>query len=131
MALVQIIKKCPATNLSHHPQIVSVLDFSACTCLITNSYFAPNCTTTIISNIFNKKCFSYPCKHGHHSTMIACYVYLCSIALTQPLKAEYAFTQARLASSTGTPEYLKEALGMKKPKHSRSSSNGKGAPCIF
>ncbi|MGH0122318.1 UNVERIFIED_CONTAM: hypothetical protein FKN15_003109 [Acipenser sinensis] len=42
----------------------------------------------------------------------------------QPLKAEYAFTQARLASSTGTPEYLKEALGMKKPKHSRSSSNG-------
>ncbi|RXM32546.1 Protein tweety-like 3 [Acipenser ruthenus] len=46
------------------------------------------------------------------------------LALTQPLKAEYAFTQARLASSTGTPEYLKEALGMKKPKHSRSSSNG-------
>ncbi|XP_041132941.1 IQ domain-containing protein E [Polyodon spathula] len=46
------------------------------------------------------------------------------LALTQPLKAEYDFTQARLASTTGTPEYLKEALGMKKPKHSRSSSNG-------
>ncbi|XP_067298129.1 IQ domain-containing protein E isoform X3 [Pseudorasbora parva] len=35
-----------------------------------------------------------------------------------PKGADYSVTQ------TSTPEYLKEALGMKKPKHSRSASNG-------
>uniref|UniRef100_A0A8C1WF80 IQ motif containing E n=1 Tax=Cyprinus carpio TaxID=7962 RepID=A0A8C1WF80_CYPCA len=35
-----------------------------------------------------------------------------------PKEADYSVTQ------TSTPEYLKEALGMKKPKYSRSASNG-------
>ncbi|XP_028829027.1 IQ domain-containing protein E isoform X1 [Denticeps clupeoides] len=38
--------------------------------------------------------------------------------------AEFDVTHARLSMTTSTPEYLKEALGMKKPKHSRSASNG-------
>ncbi|NXF46826.1 IQCE protein, partial [Oceanites oceanicus] len=38
-----------------------------------------------------------------------------------PLKSDVGRTNI----SSSTPEYLKEALGMKKPKHSRSSSNGK------
>ncbi|NXT43508.1 IQCE protein, partial [Pelecanoides urinatrix] len=37
-----------------------------------------------------------------------------------PLKSDVGRTNI----SGSTPEYLKEALGMKKPKHSRSSSNG-------
>ncbi|NXW03363.1 IQCE protein, partial [Fregetta grallaria] len=37
-----------------------------------------------------------------------------------PLKSDVGRTNI----SSSTPEYLKEALGMKKPKHSRSSSNG-------
>ncbi|XP_051789589.1 IQ domain-containing protein E isoform X1 [Erpetoichthys calabaricus] len=45
-------------------------------------------------------------------------------ATAQPVKAEYDYTQARLVASSSTPEYLKEALGMKKPKHSRSASTG-------
>ncbi|KAJ8391876.1 hypothetical protein AAFF_G00084920 [Aldrovandia affinis] len=46
------------------------------------------------------------------------------LAQTQPLKADYDATPTRMSTSTSTPEYLKEAFGMKKPKHSRSSSNG-------
>ncbi|XP_053558598.1 IQ domain-containing protein E isoform X2 [Bombina bombina] len=44
--------------------------------------------------------------------------------LTQPLKSDVDIGQAWVNSSSSTPEYLKEALGMKKPKYSRSSSNG-------
>ncbi|XP_066545602.1 IQ domain-containing protein E [Amia ocellicauda] len=44
--------------------------------------------------------------------------------LSQPLKADYDALPARVSSCSSTPEYLKEALGMKKPKHARSSSNG-------
>ncbi|XP_061087509.1 IQ domain-containing protein E isoform X2 [Conger conger] len=46
------------------------------------------------------------------------------LALSQPMKADYDITSARMSTSTSTPEYLKEAFGMKKPKHSRTSSNG-------
>ncbi|KAG9349821.1 hypothetical protein JZ751_026174 [Albula glossodonta] len=46
------------------------------------------------------------------------------IALSQPMKVDYDATPARMSASASTPEYLKEALGMKKPKHSRSSNNG-------
>ncbi|XP_043567743.1 IQ domain-containing protein E isoform X3 [Chiloscyllium plagiosum] len=45
-------------------------------------------------------------------------------ALSQSLKTEYISGYSRNSSYTSTPEYLKEALGMKKPKHSRSASNG-------
>uniref|UniRef100_F6UQ91 IQ motif-containing E n=1 Tax=Xenopus tropicalis TaxID=8364 RepID=F6UQ91_XENTR len=44
--------------------------------------------------------------------------------LTQPLKASSDIGQAWTTPTSSTPEYLKEALGMKKPKYSRSSSNG-------
>ncbi|XP_043106248.1 IQ domain-containing protein E isoform X2 [Puntigrus tetrazona] len=40
-----------------------------------------------------------------------------------PKGADYSVTQTSV-SVTSTPEYLKEALGMKKPKYSRSASNG-------
>ncbi|NXH68577.1 IQCE protein, partial [Hydrobates tethys] len=40
--------------------------------------------------------------------------------MSHPLKSDVG----RTTISSSTPEYLKEALGMKKPKHSRSSSNG-------
>ncbi|XP_016432204.1 IQ domain-containing protein E-like isoform X2 [Sinocyclocheilus rhinocerous] len=44
--------------------------------------------------------------------------------LSKSLKrADYSVTQTSI-SMTSTPEYLKEALGMKKPKYSLSSSNG-------
>ncbi|XP_030067158.1 IQ domain-containing protein E isoform X2 [Microcaecilia unicolor] len=46
------------------------------------------------------------------------------IGLTQPLKSDMDVGHAWMNSSSNTPEYLKEALGMKKPKYSRSSSNG-------
>lgn len=46
------------------------------------------------------------------------------LALSQPLKADCDVTSARMSTSASTPEYLKEAFGMKKPKHSRTSSNG-------
>ncbi|KAJ8246108.1 hypothetical protein GJAV_G00263730 [Gymnothorax javanicus] len=46
------------------------------------------------------------------------------LALSQPLKVDYDATSARMSTSTSTPEYLKVAFGMKKPKHSRTSSNG-------
>ncbi|NXP75435.1 IQCE protein, partial [Ramphastos sulfuratus] len=41
-----------------------------------------------------------------------------------PLKSDIDVGPMRANVSSNTPEYLKEALGMKKPKHSRSSSNG-------
>ncbi|XP_051746897.1 LOW QUALITY PROTEIN: IQ domain-containing protein E [Ctenopharyngodon idella] len=45
-------------------------------------------------------------------------------ALSKSLKgADYSVAQTSI-SMTSTPEYLKEALGMKKPKYSRSASNG-------
>nr|XP_033819793.1 IQ domain-containing protein E isoform X2 [Geotrypetes seraphini] len=44
--------------------------------------------------------------------------------LTQSLKSDMDIGHAWMNSSNSTPEYLKEALGMKKPKYSRSSSNG-------
>ncbi|KAM6249909.1 IQ domain-containing protein E isoform 2-T2 [Porphyrio hochstetteri] len=40
------------------------------------------------------------------------------------LKSDADMGHVRTHVSSSTPEYLKEALGMKKPKHSRSSSNG-------
>ncbi|XP_052438435.1 IQ domain-containing protein E isoform X1 [Carassius gibelio] len=40
-----------------------------------------------------------------------------------PKGVDYSVTQTSI-SMTSTPEYLKEALGMKKPKYSRSASNG-------
>ncbi|KAG7491971.1 hypothetical protein MATL_G00009570 [Megalops atlanticus] len=46
------------------------------------------------------------------------------LALSQPLKTDCDVTSARLSTSISTPEYLKDAFGMKKPKHSRSASNG-------
>nr|DBA19465.1 TPA: hypothetical protein GDO54_015299 [Pyxicephalus adspersus] len=45
-------------------------------------------------------------------------------SLTQPLKSDTDIGQAWVNPGASTPEYLKEALGMKKPKYSRSSSNG-------
>ncbi|NXX21823.1 IQCE protein, partial [Podargus strigoides] len=44
--------------------------------------------------------------------------------LSHPLKSDVDMGHMRTNISSSTPEYLKEALGMKKPKHSRSSSNG-------
>ncbi|NWY51671.1 IQCE protein, partial [Chionis minor] len=46
------------------------------------------------------------------------------IRMSPPLKSEADMGHMRTNISSSTPEYLKEALGMKKPKHSRSSSNG-------
>ncbi|XP_074960965.1 IQ domain-containing protein E isoform X3 [Phalacrocorax aristotelis] len=44
--------------------------------------------------------------------------------MSHPLKSDVDMGHMRTSISSSTPEYLKEALGMKKPKHSRSSSNG-------
>ncbi|NXR11193.1 IQCE protein, partial [Semnornis frantzii] len=44
--------------------------------------------------------------------------------ISYPLKSDIDVGPMRANISCNTPEYLKEALGMKKPKHSRSSSNG-------
>ncbi|XP_054067848.1 IQ domain-containing protein E isoform X2 [Rissa tridactyla] len=44
--------------------------------------------------------------------------------MSHPLKSDIDMGHMRTNVSSSTPEYLKEALGMKKPKHSRSSSNG-------
>ncbi|KAM9222601.1 IQ domain-containing protein E [Leptosomus discolor] len=44
--------------------------------------------------------------------------------MSHPLKSDIDTGHMRTNISSRTPEYLKEALGMKKPKHSRSSSNG-------
>ncbi|XP_071427639.1 IQ domain-containing protein E isoform X2 [Pithys albifrons albifrons] len=44
--------------------------------------------------------------------------------MSHPLKSDVDMGHIRTNLSSSTPEYLKEALGMKKPKHSRSSSNG-------
>ncbi|TFK10475.1 Zinc finger MYM-type protein 2 [Platysternon megacephalum] len=44
--------------------------------------------------------------------------------MSQALKSDFDVAHARTNLSSSTPEYLKEALGMKKPKHARSSSNG-------
>ncbi|KAJ7403639.1 hypothetical protein WISP_150245 [Willisornis vidua] len=44
--------------------------------------------------------------------------------MSHPLKSDVDMGHIRTNISSSTPEYLKEALGMKKPKHSRSSSNG-------
>ncbi|NXX07667.1 IQCE protein, partial [Larus smithsonianus] len=46
------------------------------------------------------------------------------IRMSHPLKSDVDMGHMRTNVSSSTPEYLKEALGMKKPKHSRSSSNG-------
>ncbi|NXK07831.1 IQCE protein, partial [Herpetotheres cachinnans] len=46
------------------------------------------------------------------------------IRMSHPLKSDVDMGHMRTNISSSTPEYLKEALGMKKPKHSRSSSNG-------
>ncbi|XP_074867139.1 IQ domain-containing protein E [Carettochelys insculpta] len=43
---------------------------------------------------------------------------------SQPLKSDFDVGHARTNLFSSTPDYLKEALGMKKPKHGRSSSNG-------
>ncbi|XP_027745266.1 IQ domain-containing protein E isoform X1 [Empidonax traillii] len=43
---------------------------------------------------------------------------------SHPLKSDVDMGHMRTNISSSTPDYLKEALGMKKPKHSRSSSNG-------
>uniref|UniRef100_A0A803WH31 IQ motif containing E n=2 Tax=Ficedula albicollis TaxID=59894 RepID=A0A803WH31_FICAL len=44
--------------------------------------------------------------------------------LSHALKSDVDTGHVQANVSSSTPEYLKEALGMKKPKHSRSSSNG-------
>lgn len=44
--------------------------------------------------------------------------------MNHSLKSDVDMGHTRAGVSSSTPEYLKEALGMKKPKHSRSSSNG-------
>ncbi|XP_064376243.1 IQ domain-containing protein E isoform X1 [Dromaius novaehollandiae] len=44
--------------------------------------------------------------------------------MNHSLKSDVDMGHVRTNISSSTPEYLKEALGMKKPKHSRSSSNG-------
>ncbi|XP_010074009.1 PREDICTED: IQ domain-containing protein E [Pterocles gutturalis] len=44
--------------------------------------------------------------------------------MSHSLKSDVDMGHMRTNISSSTPEYLKEALGMKKPKHSRSSSNG-------
>ncbi|KAJ7401948.1 IQ motif containing E [Pitangus sulphuratus] len=43
---------------------------------------------------------------------------------SHPLKSDVDMGHVRTNISSSTPDYLKEALGMKKPKHSRSSSSG-------
>uniref|UniRef100_H3B919 IQ motif containing E n=1 Tax=Latimeria chalumnae TaxID=7897 RepID=H3B919_LATCH len=43
--------------------------------------------------------------------------------LNHPVKSEYDSGHVRVVTSTSTPDYLKEAFGMKKPRHSRSASN--------
>ncbi|KFQ30408.1 IQ domain-containing protein E, partial [Mesitornis unicolor] len=42
--------------------------------------------------------------------------------MNRPLKSDVDMGYTRTNISSSTPEYLKEALGMKKPKHSRSSN---------
>ncbi|NXO29022.1 IQCE protein, partial [Cisticola juncidis] len=44
--------------------------------------------------------------------------------MSHALKSDADTGHTRANVSSSTPEYLKEALGMKKPKHSRSSRNG-------
>ncbi|NXC66193.1 IQCE protein, partial [Anhinga anhinga] len=44
------------------------------------------------------------------------------IRMSHPLKSDVIMGHMRTNVSSSTPEYLKEALGMKKPKHSRSSN---------
>ncbi|XP_063027819.1 IQ domain-containing protein E isoform X2 [Melospiza melodia melodia] len=44
--------------------------------------------------------------------------------MSHALKSDADMGHVRANASSSTPEYLKEALGMKKPKHARSSSNG-------
>ncbi|XP_071617601.1 IQ domain-containing protein E isoform X13 [Heliangelus exortis] len=44
--------------------------------------------------------------------------------MSHPLKSDVDVGHMQTNIFSSTPEYLKEALGMKKPKHSRSSSNG-------
>ncbi|XP_054246843.1 IQ domain-containing protein E [Indicator indicator] len=44
--------------------------------------------------------------------------------MSHPLKSDIDVGPMQTNISSSTPEYLKEALGMKKPKHSRSSSSG-------
>ncbi|XP_041318338.1 IQ domain-containing protein E isoform X2 [Pyrgilauda ruficollis] len=44
--------------------------------------------------------------------------------MSHALKSDADTGHVRANVSSSTPEYLKEALGMKKPKHARSSSNG-------
>ncbi|XP_042720497.1 IQ domain-containing protein E isoform X5 [Lagopus leucura] len=44
--------------------------------------------------------------------------------MSHSLRSDVDMGHMRAGISSSTPEYLKEALGMKKPKHSRSSSNG-------
>ncbi|NWZ96631.1 IQCE protein, partial [Nesospiza acunhae] len=44
--------------------------------------------------------------------------------MSHALKSDADTGHVRASISSSTPEYLKEALGMKKPKHARSSSNG-------
>ncbi|NXV08746.1 IQCE protein, partial [Cettia cetti] len=46
------------------------------------------------------------------------------IRMSHALKSDVDMGHMRANISSSTPEYLKEALGMKKPKHSRSSRNG-------
>ncbi|NXW78855.1 IQCE protein, partial [Hirundo rustica] len=46
------------------------------------------------------------------------------IRMSHALKSDVDMGHMRANVSSSTPEYLKEALGMKKPKHSRSSRNG-------
>ncbi|NWR68121.1 IQCE protein, partial [Bucorvus abyssinicus] len=46
------------------------------------------------------------------------------IRMSHPLKSDLDMGHVQTNVSSSTPEYLKEALGMKKPKHSRSSTNG-------
>ncbi|NXS09222.1 IQCE protein, partial [Neodrepanis coruscans] len=44
--------------------------------------------------------------------------------MSHSLRSDADTGHMRTSTASSTPEYLKEALGMKKPKHSRSSSNG-------
>ncbi|XP_062444183.1 IQ domain-containing protein E isoform X2 [Rhea pennata] len=44
--------------------------------------------------------------------------------MNHSLRSDVDMGHVQTSISSSTPEYLKEALGMKKPKHSRSSSNG-------
>ncbi|XP_010717936.2 IQ domain-containing protein E [Meleagris gallopavo] len=44
--------------------------------------------------------------------------------MSHSLKSDVDMGHMQAGISSSTPEYLKEALGMKKPKHSRSSTNG-------